>query len=140
MAKVDLPTPKKKRSPSARVLAKMTRPVSQSEFTETMLQGMAAALRTGRLKVDKLAFSDDVQHGLRAIVRKTGTITLHAHYEIGDSRPMLKVGDIPGSTIAEARKLTKTIRALAAKGIDVQDAMLPRLLRELKEQGENWRP
>ncbi|MDB5615919.1 Arm DNA-binding domain-containing protein [Tardiphaga sp.] len=140
MVKIDPPKPKKKRGLTANSLAKLTLPVAQSEFTETMLLGMAAALKTGRLKVDKLAFSDDVQHGLRAIVRKTGTITLHAHYEIGESRPMLKVGDLPGSTIAEARKITKTVRALAAKGIDVQDGMLPRLLRELREQGENWRP
>jgi hypothetical protein len=53
---------------------------------------------------------------------------------------MVKVGAIPGTTIKEARELTKTIRALAEKGIDIQDGLLPRLLRELKAWGTRWRP
>jgi hypothetical protein len=42
------------------------------------------------------------------------------------------------STIEEARALTKTIRALAEKGIDVQSGLHERLLRELKAQGTRW--
>jgi len=90
------------------------------------------------MKVDKVTFTDDVQPGLRAVVRPTGTVTLHAHYDFGGSRPMIKVGEVPGTSIAEARELTKTIRALAAKGIDVQAGLHERLLRELKAQGTKW--
>jgi hypothetical protein len=50
---------------------------------------------------------------------------------------MIKVGELPGTTIEEARALTKTIRALAAKGIDVQSGLHERLLRV---QGTRWRP
>lgn len=53
---------------------------------------------------------------------------------------MLKVGELPGSTVADARALTRTIRAIAAEGIDVQDGLHERLLRELREKGDKWRP
>lgn len=101
---------------------------------------MSEALKSGRMKVDKVTFTDDVQPGLRAIVRSKGAITLHCHYDFEGSRPMIKVGEIPGCTVDEARALTKTIRALAAKGIDVQSGLHERLLRELKAQGTRWRP
>jgi hypothetical protein len=109
-------------------------------FTAEMLQGIAEALKSGRMKVDKLTFTDDLQPGLRAIVRNTGTVTFHAHYDFDGSRPMLKVGDLGETTVEEARALTKTIRALADQGIDVQRGLHERLLRELKAQGAKWRP
>jgi hypothetical protein len=101
---------------------------------------MSDALKSGRMKVDKVTFTDDMQPGLRAIVRNTGTVTFHAHYDFKGSRPMLKVGDLGETTVEEARELTKTIRALAAKSIDVQFGLHERLLRELRAQGTKWRP
>lgn len=124
--------------PNIRSLRKALLPAKESTFTADMLLGMAAALKTGRLKTKKLTITDDRQPGLIAYVRESGIVALHAHYQIGKSRPMLKVGELPGSTIEDARKLTKTIRALAAKGIDVQDGLHERLMRELLEQGEDW--
>jgi hypothetical protein len=130
-------TPRPKRDPSA-ALAAFAASAAKTEFTEKMLTSMSDALKSGRMKVAKLTFTDDVQPGLRAIVRPTGTVTLHAHYDFEGSRPMVKVGEIPGTTIEEARALTKTIRALAAKGVDVQAGLHERLLRELKAQGVRW--
>jgi Arm DNA-binding domain len=132
-------TPRPKRDPKAS-LAAFAANAPKSEFTAEMLQSMSEALKSGRMKVDKVTFTDDVQPGLRAIVRSKGAITLHCHYDFEGSRPMIKVGEIPGCTVDEARALTKTIRALAAKGIDVQSGLHERLLRELKAQGTRWRP
>jgi hypothetical protein len=109
-------------------------------FTIESLESFSQALKSGRMKVDKITFTDDQQPGLRAIVRTTGNISFHAHYDFKGSRPMIKVGEWPGTPLKEARELTKTIRALADKGIDVQEGLLPRLLRELKQQGTKWRP
>lgn len=128
-----------KGGPNVRSARKLLLPQTESEFTAEMLLGMAAALKTGRLKTKQLTITDDRQPGLIAYVRESGIVALHAHYQIGKSRPMLKVAELPGGTIEDARALTKTIRALAAKGIDVQDGLHERLMRELLEQGENWR-
>jgi Arm DNA-binding domain len=132
-------TARPKRAPKE-ALADFAATAAKTEFTEKMLISMSDALKSGRMKVDKVTFTDDVQPGLRAIVRPTGTVTLHAHYDFDGSRPMIKVGEIPGTTIDEARELTKTIRALAENGIDVQSGLHERLLRELKAQGTKWRP
>jgi hypothetical protein len=112
----------------------------KSEFTAERLQAMSDALKSGRMKVDKLMISDDIVTGLRALVRSTGTVSFHCQYDFNGSRPMLKVGDLGETTVEEARELTKTIRALAAKGIDVQSGLHERLLRELRAQGTRWRP
>jgi Arm DNA-binding domain len=132
-------TARPKRDPKV-ALADFAAAAAKTEFTEKMLTNMSDALKSGRMKVDKLTFTDDVQPGLRAIVRPTGTVTLHAHYDFEGSRPMIKVGEIPGTTVDEARSLTKTIRALAERGIDVQSGLHERLLRELKAHGTKWRP
>jgi hypothetical protein len=51
-----------------------------------------------------------------------------AKNDFGDSRPMLKVGEWPDITVDQARALTKTVRALAEKGIDVQEGLHAPLL------------
>jgi hypothetical protein len=114
--------------------------VPKSEFTAEILESISNALKSGRMKVDKMMISDDVQTGLRALVRSTGTVSFHCQYDFNGSRPMLKVGDLGETTVEEARELTKTIRALAANGIDVQSGLHERLLRELRAQGTRWRP
>jgi hypothetical protein len=83
--------------------------------------------------------------GLRAVVNKSSLITLHCSYEIGENRPFILLGSLNEDaenhiTIKEARELTKTIKALAAKGIDVQDGLHKRLIRELKRDGAAWKP
>ena len=85
-----------------------------------------------------------MQIGLRAVIRKTGAVTLHAAYTIGDSRPLLKLGDLDRKSpeyvsIEDARELTKSIQHLADRGIDVQEGLHRRLISELKTQGSRWR-
>jgi hypothetical protein len=105
-----------------------------------MLENLADDMKSGRIPLDRMTVSDTVQAGLRIIVRKTGGISFHAHYEVNDSRPMLKIGEHPGTTLEKARNLTKIIRDLANKGIDPQEGLHDRLLRELEIKGASWRP
>jgi hypothetical protein len=114
--------------------------VLHDERKPSLVHALPNVLRRMVPSADKLTFTDDMQPGLRAIVRNTGTVTFHAHYDFDGSRPMLKVGDLGETIVQEARTLTKTIRALADQGIDVQRGLHERLLRELKAQGAKWRP
>jgi hypothetical protein len=111
------------------------------EFTVATLEKLAKSLESGAIKhIDRLSISDDVQPGLRAIIRNTGAISFHVHYAVAGSRPMLKIGEHPGTSIAEARSLAATVLTLADKGIDPQVGLHERLIRELKEKGARWRP
>lgn len=82
--------------------------------------------------------------GLRAMCHKSGLIAFHVSYYVGDKRPFMKIGtfnegDPEFMTIEDARHVAKTIIALGEKGIDVQEGLHRRLIRELKEKGTNWR-
>lgn len=116
-----------------------------SKFTVENLFAMAKDLKSGRVTLDKLSVSDEMQVGLRAVIRKSGVISLHAAYTIGESRPLIRLGDLDKRSeeyisIDDARALTKTIQYLADRGIDVQEGLHRRLVRELREQGNRWRP
>lgn len=120
-------------------------PAEKSKFDEATLLAIGKDLQAGRLPLERVRVSDDMVTGLRAVVNRSGLTTLHCSYEIGENRPFILLGSLnPGEdnhiTIKEARELTKTIKALAAKGIDVQDGLHARLMRELKRDGANWKP
>jgi len=91
-------------------------------------------------KVDRTTFTDSIVPGLRAIVRVTGLISYHVQYTVDGNRMYLKIGDHPDTTIAEARILAVIVRALAERGIDPQDGLHKRLIRELRERGAAWKP
>jgi hypothetical protein len=106
---------------------------------------VAKDLQSGRLPLDRTQISDDMVSGLRAMINKSGLISLHASYYVGDARPYLKLGDLNADSedhisIEDARHITKVIKALGAKGIDVQAGLNKRLIRELKRDGTSWRP
>jgi hypothetical protein len=120
-------------------------PADKSKFDAKTLLAIAEDLQSGKLPLERVRVSDDMVVGLRAVVNRSGLVTLHASYEIGDQRPFMKIGSVNKDaedhiTIEEARELTKTIKALADKGVDVQDGLHRRLIRELKEKGTAWRP
>ena len=120
-------------------------PNEPSPFTAKNLKDIARDLASGKLKLPRVQISDDMVTGLRAMVNKSGLISFHAAYTIGGSRPLLKIGEMDKKSpeyisIEDARHLTKTIQALADKGIDVQEGLHRRLVRELRDQGTNWRP
>lgn len=109
-------------------------------FEIKALLSITEALSSGRMKIDRLTVSDNVVPGLRAICRATGGISYHITYSVNGSRPYLKVGSHPETSIAEAREIAKTVIALARQGIDPQVGLHERLIRELREQGTKWRP
>jgi hypothetical protein len=112
-----------------------------SRFTPKILKDTLADLQSGRLgTLDKVTIGDDDQPGLRAIVRKSGTVSFHVIYSVNDERPILLIGHWPHTSIDEARDLAKTIRTLAAEGIDVTEGLHARLISELKRDGIKWRP
>lgn len=110
-----------------------------SRFSNETIDALIDDLKTQRVPLDRISITDEQQPGLRAIIRKTGEVTLHMQYFVRDSRPSLLLGHYPKMTIAEARELARTVEHLADKGIDVQDGLHDRLIRELKQQGVNWR-
>jgi hypothetical protein len=113
-------------------------PASPSKFTPEFLERKKGELQSGTKQ--SLNLGDDRQVGLRAIVRKSGAITFHAMYVMGESRPMVTIGQYPETSIDQARYLTGVVRGLAEKGIDVQEGLHARLLQELEIEGLNWRP
>jgi len=112
----------------------------QSVFTEEMLTSLARDLKSRRLPMDRQQISDDLVTGLRAIITKDGRVTFHASYTLGESRPFLILGEMGKISLTQARELTKTIKALAANGINVQEGLHERLIRELLTKGVKWRP
>lgn len=116
-------------------------PKPKSRFDIATLEALAKDLKEERIPLDKVTISDTQVSGLRAIIRKSGAISYHANYTARDgSRPYLKIGDYPKMSINQARQITDTIHALAAKGIDPVEGLHERLMRELLEKGEKWRP
>jgi hypothetical protein len=119
--------------------------VSESKVTEKTLLKIADDIKAGRMPADRFTISDDLQVGLRCLILKSGEVTYSASYHFAGERPYLKIGsarkeDPDYLPLAEAREITKTIKALADKGIDVQEGLLPRLIRELKRDGVRWKP
>lgn len=117
-----------------------------SAFNETTLKRMAKDFVDGRMgPAQRLNLSDDMVTGLRATILKSGKITLQASYFVGERRPTMYIGEIDSKSeddisIADARELTKIIKALGDKGIDPQDGLIKRLRKELMEKGTRWRP
>lgn len=115
-------------------------PAASSTFSPAIFEKFVEDLKTDRLPLKKVTLSDPIQIGLKAIIRESGVVSFHVQYEVGTSRPMLKLGEYPAMSVNEARKIAKTVRTLGDRGIDVQEGLHERLVRELLEQGEKWRP
>lgn len=119
-----------------------------SHFTEEFFHQVAKDMNTGRWPQKRVPFADDMVTGLRAQVFPSGIISYHVSFYVGDpadkNRPFMLIGyankeDPLYMTVQEARNMAKTIVALGRKGINPQDGLLPRLIHELKRDGENWK-
>lgn len=130
------------------MLAKVTRNsrAPSTKFTAERLEAFARDLKTQRVPLERQQVSDDLVTGLRAMIHKSGNISYHASYYVGDAnRPFMRLGSGNKDaddyiTVEEARELTKTIKALGDKGIDPQVGLHKRLVKELKRDGVNWKP
>src|SRR5437762_3324141 len=122
----------------------LRRGVSSTKFTAERLEAFANDLKTQRVPLERQQISDDVVTGLRAVVYRTGRIVFHVSYHVDDKRPFMRIGELNKESpdyisIEEARDLAETIKALGEKGIDVQEGLERRLIRELKQKGTYWR-
>jgi hypothetical protein len=120
-------------------------PAEKSKFDEETLLAIAKDLQAGRLPLERVRVSDDMVVGLRAVVNRSGAVSLHVSYEVGEERPFMLLGSLNRDaknhiTIDKARALAKTIKALGDRGINVTEANDRRLLKELERDGSNWKP
>jgi hypothetical protein len=128
------------------------RPGEASQITEKTLFKIADDLKRGVPPLPKLSVVDDMMTGLRFIIYKDAEISIHVSYTVGERRPFMKIGSLsPAShsrqpktaeqlTLAEARDLTRAIKAIGDRGIDIEQASRQRLLSEIKRDGAAWKP
>jgi hypothetical protein len=114
------------------------------KFTVERLEAFARDLKSQRIPLERQTLSDDMVTGMRATVHKSGLITYSVSYTVGDKRPFMKLGDANKDSpdyisLEDARAIAKTVKALGDKGIDVQDGLHKRLIRELKRDGTAWK-
>lgn len=121
----------------------------ESKFDARTIDALLDDLKSKRIPLDRVTITDELQPGLNCIVRSTGNASFHVQYFNKEGkRPYFLIGyHRPGEsdhmTIARARGLAKTIRALADKGVDVEDgfaSLRDQVLSDIEERGESWRP
>ena len=120
-------------------------PVEASKFTVENIEGTAELISSGKLPLHRTSIGDDVVTGLRASFHPSSLITYVVMYTVGDKRSSITIGvhdpdhkknkNPDHLSIAEARELAKTIKAIADKGIDPQEGLHRRLIKELKRDG-----
>lgn len=126
-------------------MIKTPRNSPSTKFTPERLHAFAKDLKSGRVPLERQQISDDKIVGLRAMIHKTGLIAFHVSYYVGDKRPFMRIGtyDDPKDpdyiSIEDAREIAKTVKALGDRGVDVQDGLHRRLVRELKRDGVSWK-
>lgn len=112
----------------------------KSKTTEASIQATLEMLMSGELAIDQVTTSDSEQPGLRVLIRRNGTVTYHAQYEVGGERPYIKIGDFKNMRLSTAREVVKTIRTLAEHGINPFDRLHEQRVQELIAKGPAWRP
>jgi len=113
---------------------------TRQEFTPEFLEKVASQLQRGTIPLSQVTVTDSEQTGLRALIRSSGVIAFHCSYTIGKTRPYTKIGELGSMTIDEARKLCRTIQALAEQGIDPFAGLVEARVKELQSKGTRWRP
>lgn len=126
------------------MLARVTKAPS-TKFTAERLEAFARDLKSQRVPLERQQISDDIVTGLRAMCYKSGAIVFHISYYVGEKRPFMRLGSFDNKSdpdyisIEDAREVAKTVKALGDKGIDVQDGLHRRLIKELKRDGTHWK-
>lgn len=119
--------------------------IKQSQYTEKMLFQAVDELQSGKIKLERMRYNDDVVPGLRFVMNPSGLVTFHIQYTVGKERKYLLLGSLNKErddhiSITEARDLAETVKALAEKGTDPADGLHKRMIRELRRDGANWKP
>lgn len=139
-------TPTRKKVDSERSGRRTTR---EAKFGVKLIEHIIDDLKSGRLPLPKVTITDEEQPGLHCMIRPSGNASFHVqYYNKEGKRPYFLIGrHAPGEadhlTIDRARHLAKVIRALADKGIDVDDGLnnaRAQVLLDVESLGEKWRP
>jgi hypothetical protein len=119
---------------------------ARHQFSMPFLEAIARDLKKKGDGVATRTVIDDIQTGLRAVVRASG-ISWHVSFMLeqgkgrANERPYQKIGTADDLTIEQARHLASVIRELGAKGIDIrQGPRTDKLRGELLTWGTRWRP
>jgi hypothetical protein len=107
-------------------------------LTEDGILAVLEGLVSGKITAERVNLSDTEQTGLRVIVRKTGAVTYHAHYEVDGRRPLTKIGAYPGMRLESARALVRTIRHFAERDVDPFGDLYESRIQELLTSGTTW--
>lgn len=86
--------------------------------------------------------TDTKVEGIRVYAFPSGEVTIGVAYRIPgiETRMEFTFGKYPEEIrIPEARKLALIVRTLADNGIDVHEGLKPRLMKELRRDGLDWR-
>lgn len=113
---------------------------TRSEFTPAFLEKIASQLQRGTIPLPQVTVTDSQQPGLRALIRASGVVAFHCSYTIGETRPYTKIGELGSMSIDEARKICRTVQALAEQGIDPFAGLVEARVKELQKRGTAWRP
>lgn len=119
--------------------------IKKSEYDEKMLLTAVDELQSGKIKLERMRYNDDVVPGLRFVMNPSGLVTFHIQYGVGKERKYLLLGSLNKErddhiSIEEARELAETVKGLAEHGIDPAEGLHRRLIRELKRDGLDWSP
>jgi hypothetical protein len=115
----------------------------QVTWSPESFKTLRADVIAGRHPSKRPQITDSLVPGLRARFEASGDIGFYVHYSLvsGDKdRFQQLIGYYPEMSIEEARRIANVAKHLADHGINIQDGLLPRLIRELQEYGTTWRP
>jgi hypothetical protein len=112
--------------------------MEQVVWTPKFLNAFRADVDAKKIPV-RSQITDGLVPGLRARFEADRT-AFYAHYFVAGERKQQLIGHFPEMSIPVAREVVKTIKALADKGINIQDGLVPRLIQELIQLGDAWRP
>lgn len=109
-------------------------------WTPKYLQEFRAKVEANeRLKKARPQITDGMTPNLRARFEGERT-AFYAHYFIGKERKQQLIGHFPEMSITQARRVFRIIEDLAVRGINIQDGLIPRVVKELEQHGTDWRP
>lgn len=86
--------------------------------------------------------TDTKVEGIRVYAFPSGEVTIGVFYRVPGLKTRMEFmfGNYPKDIrIPEARKLALVVRTLADNGIDIREGLQPRLMKELRRDGLDWR-
>lgn len=110
---------------------------NDEHFNLETFKRLVEDMKSKRIPRSRMTMTRD---SLMVLMRDTGEISFHAIYTVGNKRSSILLGEHPDMTLDRATKVAKSIYTLGQMGIDPQEGLHARLVREIESQGAKWRP